>query len=231
MSFLDLIITFIKDIFSLLVAPIVHYDMLWIIIPVYLNWILTEFYQEKKGTSFGNAISNGFVALWVGIDWARTTLSLLTAKGVKVASVLPKTLPKIGVAALMGIYGLTIILLGIKSKRIVSILGRIREVTYATIMFTPLFYGVVSPTLSVLLSIVIFFPLFYGIVELLLYITPTPKTYDEEAKMNEPSFDLSSLERSAPQSSPSIQRPQTHYNSVIPDGPTRMQQSNWQRFK
>ena len=82
MPILDIITTFIKDIFSLLIAPIIHKELLWIIVPVYLNWVLTEVYQEKKGTSYGNAIANGFVALWVGIDWARATIDILTAKGV-----------------------------------------------------------------------------------------------------------------------------------------------------
>ena len=30
-----------------------------------------EFFQEKKGTSFGNAISNGAFPLWVAFDWSR----------------------------------------------------------------------------------------------------------------------------------------------------------------
>ena len=223
MPFLDLITTFIKNMFSLFIAPFIHYELLWIIIPVYLNWILTEIYQEKKGTSFGNAIANGFVALWVGIDWARITINILSAKGVKLTAVLPKTIPKLSAAALMGIYGFTIIILGMKSKRLVSYIGRIREVTYATITLTPLFYGVVQPTTSVLLSILIFFPVFYGIAELLLYLMPTPKTYDEEKKA-ESSFDFPPI-KSQPQTAA---RSPTHYNPVIPDGPSRLQNQQFQ---
>jgi len=228
MPILDIITTFIKDIFSLLIAPIIHKELLWIIVPVYLNWVLTEFYQEKKGTSYGNAIANGFVALWVGIDWARATIDILTAKGVKLAAVLPKTIPKLSVAALMGMYGLFIILLGMKSKRLVSYIGRIREVTYATIMFTPLFYGVIQPTTDILLSILVFFPIYYGIVELILHLAPTPKTYEESKP--EPSFDFQSLETPTPMQQPR----QTHYNSVIPEGPSRLtqrpQQPQWRQF-
>jgi len=186
----DVLLQFVTNIFKILIAPITHLDMLWIIIPVYLNWVLSEIYQEKKGTSFGNAIANGFVALWVGVDWMRITVDLLSAKGVKLAAVLPKALPKMGFAALMGVYGLGIIIMGMKGSKFVSYLGRVREVTYLTIMITPIFYGIVEPTLGVLLSIAAFFPLFYGIVELLLYMIPTPRVYEEEKNQNENSMPL-----------------------------------------
>ena len=190
----DVLLQFVTNIFKILIAPITHLDMLWIIIPVYLNWVLSEIYQEKKGTSFGNAIANGFVALWVGVDWLRITVDLLSAKGVKLAAVLPKALPKMGFAALMGVYGLGIIIMGMKGSKFVSYLGRVREVTYLTIMITPIFYGIVEPTLGVLLSIAAFFPLFYGIVELLLYMIPTPRVYEEEKNQNSmPLFDRPSF--------------------------------------
>ncbi|MBI4176857.1 MAG: hypothetical protein HY516_00660 [Candidatus Aenigmarchaeota archaeon] len=47
-------------------------DILWIIIPIYISWALAEYYQEKTGTSIGNAISNGFVG---GIDRTRRLAS------------------------------------------------------------------------------------------------------------------------------------------------------------
>ncbi len=160
---------------TLFASPFRNPQMLWITIPVYLNWLFTEFYQEKKGTSMGNAITNGFVALWVGIDWMRTTIDLLEEKLLKSAS----ALPKFGVAILMGLYGLTIIVLGIRGNKSITYLGRIREVTYLTVMLTPIFYGAVTPTFEVILSIVIFFPIFYGIVSIIDYYAPTPEIYNK----------------------------------------------------
>ena len=46
-------------------------DILWIIIPIWLNFVVTEIYQEKHGTNFGNAIQNGLVAALIGVDWMR----------------------------------------------------------------------------------------------------------------------------------------------------------------
>ncbi len=161
---------------SLIAAPFQSFDMLWIIVPVYLNWVFTEIYQEKRGTSLGNAISNGVVALWVGIDWARTGVNAFIY--VWWGTLLPKLL----IALLMVAYGLMIIIWGIKAKKTTKSIGRIREVTYFTLIFTPLIYGAVEFGWMVFLSAVIFFPIFYFLVELLLRLVPNPATYEEEEK-------------------------------------------------
>lgn len=56
---------------NILISPIKHPELLWVLIPVYANWIIGDIYQKRKGTQIGNAISNGFVALWVGLDLGR----------------------------------------------------------------------------------------------------------------------------------------------------------------
>ena len=42
---------------GILIAPVLNPSLLWIIVPVWLSWFFAEFFQEKKSTSFGNAIS------------------------------------------------------------------------------------------------------------------------------------------------------------------------------
>ncbi len=203
MSVMDVIVVFFVNIGKLFAAPFTNPQMLWIIIPVYLNWLFTEFYQEKKGTSFGNAITNGFVALWVGIDWTRTTVDLLLDKTIKSGG----GFVKIGVALLMGIYGIFIVWFGIKGSKAIKVLGRIREVTYLTIMLTPIFYGVVEASFEVILSIIMFFPIFYFIVELLDWVIPDPKVYEEEKK-KEFEMPLPAIEPLP--SATRVQQPQQH---------------------
>lgn len=172
-SFLDLLGTW----GSLFIAPLKNLNMLWIIIPIYLAWIFTEFYQEKKGTSLGNAISNGVVVLWAGVDWARQIVGQLVDKTLLIGL---DFFAKMFLAILVFIYGILIIVEGAKGKRITRFIGRIREVTYVVLMLTPIFYGTVQFSFKVLFAIILFFPLFYGIVEVIDRITPTPKTYEEE---------------------------------------------------
>src|SRR3989344_9185741 len=87
MAFFDILWSGISYLFTLLgswlslffLAPFQNVEVLWILIPIWLNLIVTDFYQEKHGTTIGNAITNGVTMLWVGIDWIRFTLRNYTS--------------------------------------------------------------------------------------------------------------------------------------------------------
>lgn len=162
---------------TLFATPLLNFSTLWIIIPVYLNWLFTEIFQEKKGTDLGNAITNGAVAVWVGMDWGRTTTQAILAGELALDSILAT---KIAIITFFLIYGFIIIVEGIRMKKITHYIGRIREVTYFALVMTPIFYGVVEFNLTTILAILLGFPIFYGIIELICRITPTPQTYDED---------------------------------------------------
>lgn len=164
------------------IAPIKNPEMLWIIIPIWLNWFFAEFFQEKKGTSLGNAITNGSVLAWVGIDWIRYTLRIMSEGDVKFA--LWITVMKIFLAVLVLGYGLFIIIEGIRMKSYIKVLGRVRETTYATVMFSAIVYSVADPTWRVFLAIILFSPLFYFLIELIDKYAPTPKSYEEREAGN-----------------------------------------------
>jgi len=173
---------------SIFAAPFRNFELLWITIPIYLSWAFTEFYQEKKGTSFGNAISNGFVPVWVGIDWSKTTYVMLQTKAIKMNSVF---ITKMIFAALLLMYGLAVMIMGVNTKKMTHFVGRIRVVTYVCIMCTPIFYGVIPLDFSVLFSIILFFPLFYYFIELVDYVVPDPKAYKEDEELDKPKDTLS----------------------------------------
>jgi hypothetical protein len=159
---------------KLFYAPFGTPDMLWIIIPIYLNWIFTEIFQEKKDTSLGNAISNGVIVFWVGIDWMRTTVRLLSGGHIDYNTIF---YGKMVMAFMVFVYGLIIIYMGIKSNRNVRYIARIRQVSYVLIVFTPMFYGTEYLSLSSILACLVFFPMFYFFIEFLDWITPDPDTY------------------------------------------------------
>jgi len=173
---IDIISIFVRG-GELFAAPFKDLNLLWIIIPIYLTWIVTEFYQEKKGTSLGNAVTNGVLPLWVGIDWGRKTMDMLSSGQIGVDSLL---VTKIIIIIFMIIYGLIILVEGIRARPITKYIGRIREVTFFCVVFTPVIYGIVPSDVLTLLAIAIFFPIFYLIVEVIDRVTPTPIAYDEE---------------------------------------------------
>jgi len=170
------ILAFVWDLFTdwlfLWIAPIKNFEALWILIPIYIAWILTEFWQEKNRTSFGNAIANGVIPLWAGIDWSRYLVHSLRDGAPLNGNMYLKFL----VCFLAFLYGTTIIVEGIRGKEWIHFFGRIREVSYAMIVFTPVIYDIIGLTWKYLLSIIVWFPLFYYIVQWIDERTPAPKS-------------------------------------------------------
>lgn len=190
MAFIDILLAvgmYLWDSFKLwshtiFVAPFQNFEMLWILIPIYLSWIFADFFQEKKGTSLGNAISNGIIPVWAGVDWVRQTVNAITIA--KVTSKVSWTVyaSKFAIAAFVLFYGFWIIWEGIWGKELTKYIGRIREVTYLVIMLTPVIYNVTPITFQFFFSIILFFPIFYYFVELLDYIIPDPVSIQEEKR-------------------------------------------------
>ena len=161
---------------SIFAAPIKEPEMFWVIVPIWINWFLTEFYQEKYGTSFGNAVGNGAIAIFASVDWTRYIYRLYADGQIDLTfGVFLKFL----MAMAVFVYGAFVIIAGIKIKRIVFFIGRVRWVTYILLMFTPIVYNVVRMDLRTLSVILVFFPLYYWTIEFFDRITPEPKIYRE----------------------------------------------------
>jgi hypothetical protein len=109
---------------------------------------------------------------------------------------------KMAFAFFMIAYGGVIVILGIRVKKVAHYLGKIRVVTYISLMLTPVFYGTVPVDWLDILSIVIFFPLFYFVIELFDTRLPTPKTYDEDEMPSSgriPSVEMQAYQTRPPQ--------------------------------
>ena len=161
---------------SIFAAPIEEPEMFWIIIPIWVNWFFTEFYQEKKGTSFGNAVSNGAIAILASVDWARYMYRLYSEGIIKLSfGTFAKSVAVFGVL----VYGMYVIRLGTKGDKRVHIIGKIRWVTYILLMLTPIIYNVFKFDFQTVFSMIFFFPLYYWVIEIFDTITPEPKIYRE----------------------------------------------------
>lgn len=154
-------------------------ELLWLIIPVWLNWILTEYFQERTGTGFGNAITNGFTMFWVGLDSARTIVENSAKKGFTLSAV------NLGMVSVLLAYGTLIMIEGIKGKKITHLIGRIREVTYFTTISIGIINDVVIFDVNTLVSVLVFFPVFYIGMEIFLRLLPPTKEEQEEEEEEE----------------------------------------------
>lgn len=160
---------------SLFAAPFANLEMLWIIIPTYLNWIFADFFQEKRGTSLGNAISNAIIILWVAIDWSRSSIRFFSDKIISSWHLTWNIVSSV-IAFLYGIWVLTE---GIKGTSITHHIGRIRIITYIILMVTPLIYTSNIPLTKAIIAMVIFFFPYYYIVELIDRLLPDPASIRE----------------------------------------------------
>jgi len=151
--------------------------MLWLLVPVWASWFFAEFFQEKTGTSFGNAITNSVVVLWGSIDCTRQTLKLMASHTIAGTwNILGRFL----IIGLVFAYGIMILVWSWKTKKLIKYLGRIREVTYVFAIFTPMFYNAVPFSWNLILAAILFFPLFYFAIELIDRYTPNPKAIIED---------------------------------------------------
>jgi hypothetical protein len=163
---------------TMFVLPFRNLDMLWLLVPVWLTWFFSEFFQEKSGTSLGNAITNAVLIVWGSIDCARQTANLISQKVIHDS--LPQIIARFGLLILLFTYGFIIIRLGIRGNPLVKKIGRVRVVTYVFAMFVPIFYNAIQFSLEHFLATLIFFPLFYFTIELLDRVVPDPKAIQED---------------------------------------------------
>ncbi|MCX6709645.1 MAG: hypothetical protein NTV63_01675 [Candidatus Woesearchaeota archaeon] len=209
--------------FNIFVLPFKNTDMLWILVPIWLSWFFAEFFQEKLGTSMGNAITNATVVLWGSIDSARQTVRLIIAR--EVTGFLNTSL-RFGIISLILIYSIALIVLGLKGNTIIRKIGRIREVTYVFAIFIPIFYGAIDFSWQYMLSAVIFFPLFYYVIELFDLLTPDPKAVaqdmEEQVEYNrKKNGDYSSSLESRDLQPNSYSPPQNNYQNQYPQYPNQ----------
>ena len=177
----------ILDWLKIFIYPFTHPQLLWIIIPIWLAWFFAEFFQEKRGTSFGNAISNGIVPVYVSIDWIRYLTNNIIQNELAFTW---NIFFKYFICAVAITYGLVIIILGIRGKEFIKkYVGRIREVTYFLLMFTPIIYGVIDLNLRFIILIIVFFPIFYFLIELIDRYAPDPLAVTKDLNKDSDSSD------------------------------------------
>lgn len=147
------------------VFPLKNPEILWILIPVWINLIFTDFFQERHGASLGNAITNGAVQMWVGVDWLRYLWR--TYKGISGLLML-----NVSICLLTLFTGAVIVQQSLKHNKGVQSWGRIRVTSYLMIVFSPIVYGLAQPSFYYLFAVIVYSPIFYYVLEFIEYFVP-----------------------------------------------------------
>tara|TARA_Y100000034_G_scaffold36903_1_gene45345 strand:+ start:1190 stop:1837 length:648 start_codon:yes stop_codon:yes gene_type:complete len=152
-------------------------SMIFALIPLYLNWLSSDYFQERKGTSYKNAITNGFTGLWVCVEWVRVSIMVYMEQAGFLL-----LLGKLFMSLLILIYAVIIIKKSWRGERITHIIGRAREISYIAIMITPIMYNVAEFSFVTILAIIMLFPVFYGVVEFIDFTILPPPAYEKKRK-------------------------------------------------
>ncbi len=157
------------------VKPFDNLESLWVLIPIYLGMMIADVFQEKRGTSMGNAISNSLIPFWGGIDFLRITFRSWDGGWVDII--------KIVLASVIILYGVVIVVVGIYGNEIIKKIGRIREVSYVIIMSVPIYYDIIEFDWHYLVGALMFFPIFYFFFEIVMRFLPDTKALLDEVKV------------------------------------------------
>jgi hypothetical protein len=157
------------------VKPFDNLERLWVLIPIYLGMMIADVFQEKRGTSMGNAISNSLIPFWGGIDFLRITFRSWEGGWVDII--------KIVLASAIILYGVVIVVVGIYGNEIIKKIGRIREVSYVIIMSVPIYYDIIEFDWHYLVGALMFFPIFYFFFEIVMRFLPDSKALLDEVKI------------------------------------------------
>lgn len=181
-GFLVLAANYLWDLFRLwihtiFIVPFQNTEMLWLLVPVWLGWFFSEFFQEKTGTSMGNAMSNAVIILWACVDCTRQTTRLMAENAISGSW---NIIIRFALIATVFVYGVLLVYLGWKGNKLIKRIGRIREVTYIFAVFTPIFYNAIEFSWNHIIASALFFPLFYFAIELIDRYTPNPKAIIED---------------------------------------------------
>jgi hypothetical protein len=121
----------------LLVVPFDHLGSAWPILPVYTTLILGEMYRKK--VSFGHAVGNGFMMVWVGLNWIQHLANASKFSYLFSSKALAWIVA--GSAIAIGVFA---IVLGLrkKDKALCELLGHTRFSCYFIILFYPMQAGI-----------------------------------------------------------------------------------------
>ncbi len=158
---------------NLFIAPSSNYEIFKILVPVYIGLFLAELFQEKKGTSRGNAMTNAVIVLWGGVDFF-----IINAKdGMGSADI-----AKLVIALAIILYGVYIIIEGYIGNEMIKYIGRVREVSYFIMVFAPIYYTDAVLSAQYIFGAIAFFYLFYMTIEVVDKFIPDPKALVADMK-------------------------------------------------
>ncbi len=150
---------------NIMIQSILNPAILWLTLPIYFSWFVTELFGEKDETSYGNAATNAMITFYVALDWIRQMYY----------GEIAMTYWKVALAVVFLLYGLFVVRESIVQNPVAKYLGAIRTVSYFQIVFTVLFYSEytgIGFSLESLVGILLGYPIVYLVNRLVDKLLP-----------------------------------------------------------
>jgi hypothetical protein len=138
---------------EIILSPMTNILVMWSLIPVYINWFLNEVFFESDRHNFQSAFTNGFAALWIGMDWLR----VITVDFTEITLLFDF---KVIMSIIMVTYGLLIMVEAARGRSIAKYIGRVREISLLIIFLTPVIYSLMDLTVDMVFGGLIIYILF-----------------------------------------------------------------------
>lgn len=158
-SFLNYFSTWI----SLIIAPFSNFELLWGVIPLYMEGVISVFYEED---SPGRLLMGGGILSFIALDWARRLFQQGIYPSLQIQWMLVFILISYGI--------LSLILVLKKTKGLIRMLGKRKLVVFFALSFYPLQSGMIPYSDDVLISILVMLVPIWLILELILYSRKNP---------------------------------------------------------
>jgi hypothetical protein len=150
---------------EIILSPATNILVMWSLIPVYINWFLNEVFFESEKHNFESAFTNGFAALWIGMDWLR----VITVDFTEITLLFDF---KVIVSVVMVAYGLLIMVEAARGRSIAKYIGRVREISLLIIFLTPVIYSLMDLTVEMVFGGLVIYLLFSVIAFLASKLIP-----------------------------------------------------------
>ncbi len=152
----ELIINKIQEI---ILSPMNNPELLWVLIPAYINWILRDLFFEKDNSA-SNVFMNGSTSIWTGVIWLKylsenTELAnfLLDYSIVLPFSIQLKTIISFSLIC----FGIFLMWTALSDNEFFMHFGRERVISFLIIIFSPIVYDIIQFDFLFAVSSLVFF--------------------------------------------------------------------------
>lgn len=166
---------------NLLSTTILNSQIVWITLPIYISWIVTAYFQEKREVQYEEVATNSTIMMYTSLNWIGYLINEFKEFNLDFLS-------KIIVSILFFAISLFTLINAIKRRKVSLYLGNITTISYFQIVYTPIIYNLFELNLDVIIAILLYWPVFFFIIHKLIIQKLLPDIFGKEEYSEESTY-------------------------------------------